>query len=76
VPVRVAVDTEPFNEAIVHVTTAPIPPPPEIDTVGADVYPAPPLASVTLVITPPESTANPAAPVPPPPENCTLGALV
>jgi len=53
-----------------------LPPPPVKLTVGALVYPDPPLVMVTAVTLPPESVAVPAAPDPPPPLKVTVGALV
>jgi hypothetical protein len=53
-----------------------MPPPPEKATVGALVYPDPPLVIVMAVTFPAETVAVAVAPLPPPPEKLTAGALV
>ena len=48
------------------VAAAPVPPPPEKETVGADEYPDPGVSEIILTRPVDASTAVPAAPAPPP----------
>ena len=62
--------------ATVAVAVAPVPPPPLMVTVGADVYPVPPVVTLIEASVVGFSDAVAAAPDPPPPEKPTVGGAV
>ncbi len=58
------------------VAAAFVPPPPDIVTVGAEVYPEPPLVSVSVPTEVGDKVAVALAPVPPPPVKEILGGKI